>query len=348
MRASGGKATTAGGDVFLHGGTPGAGVGSYGNVYLGHDKTAARGNVGIGTTSLNGKLTVSTSTDQDGVRIDMGTNYGTFLNMIASRGLNFTSRMENTDSGGTVGFEYRVGSSDLVSRFTSLGTDNGRLDFVGEHNFTTPIMSLLTSTSNVGIGTNNPQTKLQVEGVISPATNNTYSLGNSTYRFTEVFATNGVINTSDRREKKDIEESDLGLEFIQKLRPVSYRWNTGVDSDVHYGLIAQEAEQAVQETRGDGEPTSIVTRDPQSDRYGVRYSELISPLIKAVQELSGQIAKIFVQLEDLATQKADQKELESAQAEIQQLRQENQNKTQEIQSLKSYLCQKDPQAPFCQ
>ncbi|MBN8538223.1 MAG: tail fiber domain-containing protein [Deltaproteobacteria bacterium] len=137
---------------------------------------------------------------------------------------------------------------------------------------------------NVGIGTTAPQTTLQVAGVISPAVDNTTTLGSATYRFTTVYATNGTINTSDRREKKDIYETDLGLDFINKLRPVSYRWNSGIDNDVHYGLIAQEAEQVIDEI-GKGEKTSIVTHDETTDRYGVRYSELISPLIKAIQEL---------------------------------------------------------------
>jgi hypothetical protein len=145
----------------------------------------------------------------------------------------------------------------------------------------------ITDTGNVGIGTTSPQTTLQVAGVISPALNNAYSLGNVTYRFTEVYATNGVINTSDRREKKDIYDADLGLDFINKLRPVAYRWNTGVDNDVHYGLIAQEADQAIAGVprRDTAHKTSIVTHDESSDKYGVRYSELIAPLIKAAQEL---------------------------------------------------------------
>lgn len=336
-----------GGHVYISGGIPG-GSNPYGNVYLGHDGTSARGNVGVGTTMLNGKLSVATSTDQDAIKINMGTSFGRFLDMTGARGLNLTSRMENTVSGGTVGWEYRVGSADFATRMTSLGANSGRFDFVGEENFGSPIMSLITSSTNVGIGTNNPQTKLQVEGVISPATNNTYSLGNSSYRFTEVYATNGVINTSDRREKKEIKDSNLGLEFIQKLRPVSYQWNTGVDSDIHYGLIAQEAEQAVQEIRGDRKPTSIVTRDPQSDRYGVRYSELISPLIKAVQELSQQTSQLLQKVQALVVQKAEQKDVTDLKFEIQKLREENNLKSQELQSIKSYLCQKDPQAPLCQ
>ncbi len=156
---------------------------------------------------------------------------------------------------------------------------------------------------NIGIGTTSPQTTLQVQGVISPATNNTYTLGNATYRFTEVYATNGVINTSDRREKKDIYDTDLGLDFINKLRPVSYRWNTGVDDDVHYGLIAQEAKQVIAET-SKSEKTSIVTHDETTDRYGVRYSELISPLIKAVQELYNRFLRVDREISSVKAENA--------------------------------------------
>lgn len=183
---------------------------------------------------------------------------------------------------------------------------------------------------NVGIGITSPQTTLQVAGVISPATNNTYSLGSAAYRFTEVHATNGVINTSDRREKIDIYDSDLGLDFITKLRPVSYRWSTGVDNDVHYGLIAQEAEQVISEV-GKTEKTSIVTHDETTDRYGVRYSELISPLIKAVQELFNKLMDV------VAHQSAQDREIAELKAKAQKAEQENAAKSKEIAELKARL-----------
>jgi hypothetical protein len=189
------------------------------------------------------------------------------------------------------------------------------------------------ATGNVGIGTTSPQTTLQVAGVISPSVNNTYTLGNATYRFTEVYATNGVINTSDRREKKDISDTDLGLDFINRLRPVSYRWNTGVDSDVHYGLIAQEAEQAIADT-GRSEKTSIVTHDEKTDRYGVRYSELISPLIKAVQELYRKIVGIEAQ------QNAQERKIAELESRAQKAEQEN-------AAIKAYLCSKEKNAAIC-
>src|SRR5699024_2236228 len=51
---------------------------------------------------------------------------------------------------------------------------------------------------------------------------NQLQLGNST---TDVYAFNAVQTRSDERDKKDIKDSDLGLEFINKLRPVKYKWN---------------------------------------------------------------------------------------------------------------------------
>jgi prepilin-type N-terminal cleavage/methylation domain-containing protein len=84
---------------------------------------------------------------------------------------------------------------------------------------------------------------------------------------------------SDLRLKKDIKDSDLGLGFIEKLRPVSYRYKTG-GKPLSYGFIAQEVEKAL-----DGRAASMVTR--QNDKmktYELNYSEIISPLVRAVQE----------------------------------------------------------------
>lgn len=205
----------------------------------------------------------------------------------------------------------------------------------------------ITSQGLVGIGTSTPQTKLQVAGVISPSANNTYSLGNSTYRFTEVFATNGAVNTSDRREKKNISDSNLGLEFIMNLRPVSYEWNTGVDSVTHYGLIAQEAESTLEKTLGQSQSTSIVTYDKEADRYGVRYSELIAPLIKSVQELYKKITQQDISIADQNRKIASIDEEKAEKSALEVLKNQNELLKQENQNIKSYLCQKDPTAPFC-
>jgi hypothetical protein len=176
---------------------------------------------------------------------------------------------------------------------------------------------------NVGIGTASPSTLLQVAGEISPSADNTYSLGDGALRFTSVYAVNGAIQTSDRRQKKDIQPSDLGLDFIRKLQPVSYHWNNGTDNDLHYGLIAQDTERAVAEAKNQSgdkavdASNTIVEHDKKTDRYGLKYTELISPIIKAVQELYDKLVGVDRQI---ASVKADNARLE---AEVQQLKQDN-------------------------
>lgn len=197
----------------------------------------------------------------------------------------------------------------------------------------------LSSAGNFGVGTTNPTQKLMVAGNIAPSVNGTYDLGTSTLRFTNVYATSGVVNTSDARMKKDIRDSDLGLDFVNSLRPVSYYWKEGSDSKLHYGLIAQETEKSLsvakeKSNRTDEVDNVIVTHDEKSDAYGLRYTELISPLIKAVQEI---YAKLTISDRNIAS---IQVELSEKEQRIQKL--EEQNK-----ALRAYLCAKDPAAPIC-
>ena len=51
---------------------------------------------------------------------------------------------------------------------------------------------------------------------------NQLQLGDSA---TTTYAYGAVQNRSDKRDKTDVHNSDLGLEFIQKLRPVKFRWD---------------------------------------------------------------------------------------------------------------------------
>jgi hypothetical protein len=143
---------------------------------------------------------------------------------------------------------------------------------------------------------------------VLPITDNVGYVGDSSHRWQAIYAVNGSILTSDEREKKDITNSDLGLDFINALRPVSYKWivgenivteefvedETGFSTKIetitpragkrtHYGLISQEVEKIL-----DGKDFGGFIYDLETDRYSLRYDEFISPLIKAIQELSKQ------------------------------------------------------------
>ena len=110
----------------------------------------------------------------------------------------------------------------------------------------------------------------------------------------EMYA-NGTINTSDERLKKDIQDSDLGLDFINKLRPVSYKFKKDKQyKKLKYGIIAQE----VQEVLKDGhEDFAGITE--KGEYLGADYVQFIAPLMKAVQELSEKVESQQKEIEEL-------------------------------------------------
>ena len=169
---------------------------------------------------------------------------------------------------------------------------------------------ITADSSNLYLGTaNSARLIITSAGNLQPGADNAYSLGISGTRWSAVWAANGTIQTSDEREKKDIINSDLGLEFISKLRPVSFKWKVGinkvtseklVDEDgneslkeiitpvqgkrTHYGLIAQEVKEAL----GDVDFGGFI-HDSETDIMGLRYDQFIPLLIKSIQELKAEI-----------------------------------------------------------
>jgi hypothetical protein len=95
-----------------------------------------------------------------------------------------------------------------------------------------------------------------------------------------VYAT-GFLNSSDKRLKSNIQNSNLGLDFINKLRPVSYYRNNDESKKTEYGLIAQELEETLNSAGVTN--NGIISKDGEG-MYSVRYNDLIAPMIKAIQE----------------------------------------------------------------
>jgi hypothetical protein len=160
---------------------------------------------------------------------------------------------------------------------------------------------------------------VDVHGVLLPNVDNARLLGQSGRRWSQVWAANGTIQTSDEREKTEITDVDLGLDFVQKLRPVTYKWKVGenivertfgkdeegndTESETitpragkrkHYGLIAQE----VKEVLGDKDFGGYI-HDTETDHMGLRYDQFIPILIKAVQEQQEMIDKLKEEIEEL-------------------------------------------------
>jgi hypothetical protein len=162
-------------------------------------------------------------------------------------------------------------------------------------------------------------------GYSRPMDDNDTQSGSSTRRWTRVFAVNTTISSSDERDKLDINDSPLGLDFINDLRPVAYRWKVGekkviidqegnpiLDADgnktyeiregvrKHYGLISQEVKQAVDNSGVDDFAGWV--QDDMSDpdsHQSISYEQFIAPLIKSVQELSAEVQTLKAKVAEL-------------------------------------------------
>ena len=138
-------------------------------------------------------------------------------------------------------------------------------------------------------------------------TNGGTNIGTGSYRWGQIYSTSSSISTSDRTLKNNIQSSDLGLEFIKKLNPVSYKFNDGTSGRTHYGLISQDVETVLTslgktgvdfggfckdkntrvETKPDENGEIIdVQIEEEGDTYSLRYEEFIGPLVKAIQDLA--------------------------------------------------------------
>jgi len=155
-------------------------------------------------------------------------------------------------------------------------------------------------------------------GQNSTAIGNGASVSNANYISignTSVTAIRGQVNFttySDGRFKTNIRENVPGLDFIMKLRPVTYNWdihkfnahNRGEDYQLYpasykngdeaailakekityTGFIAQEVEHAAKASQFDF--SGVLKPANEKDAYSLSYAEFVVPLVKATQELT--------------------------------------------------------------
>lgn len=245
-----------------------------------HMRINSSGNVGIGTSSPGQTLSVTSAS---------GT-VAEFLGESGPHGL----RIYGNDAGfGAIG-HVSSGSYDL-----RIESDGG----VGIGGPTTINYALEVEGAQIGRGSVYFHTTM-------PLTDNTYDLGHGSYRWDDIFATNNVINTSDRNLKNTITNSDLGLDFINRLSPKSYKFNGGTRT--HYGLIAQDVETVLSDiSKPTADFAGFIKMIPEEEApkheenpntettYGLRYGEFIAPLIKALQEADDKIEALTARIEAL-------------------------------------------------
>jgi hypothetical protein len=250
-------------------------AGGYAGAFVG-------GNVGIGTAAPAQILDI---------------NSGAYSDILFARNPSYTSfnalslNGKVTDAGIT-GF---FAGSNVDSNLYIQATSGGGIVFRTNGN---TLQSIITSSGNFGIGNFSPSYTLQVNGSVA---------GTSPY-----------VNTSDIRFKKNVQPLDLGLNIVTQMRPVSFEWDDKALNEWNYrslsakeraligsrpehedpamqgkqmGFVAQEIEKIL---------PSVVVTEPNADNIkGMKYSELIPVLVKAIQELKADNDNLHKQLDAL-------------------------------------------------
>jgi hypothetical protein len=161
--------------------------------------------------------------------------------------------------------------------------------------------------SNITSGSNNTCVGQGAGGSSSPINistgSNVVCIGNNS--ITSAFVKVDWTVTSDKRDKTDVEALTMGLDFVNQLNPVTYRWDMRSDYDdatpdgthkkqkLFSGLLAQDVETLERTYNYKVEDeTALLTSKGEDGNYGLTYSKFVPVLINAVQELSATVTTL--------------------------------------------------------
>ena len=197
-----------------------------------------------------------------------------------------TNAMNNTTTGGS---NTAVGRNALNVNTT--GTSNTAIG--NSANVSTAALTNATAIGN---------------GAITDLSNK-IRLGNNSV--TSIGGQVGFTTFGDARFKQNIKEETHGLDFIKLLKPVSYNYDiNGIDNfwglkedeqtnaeakksraaqinNRYSGFLAQDVDKAAQSINYNFSGIDKPADDSKST-WGLRYGDFVVPLVKAVQELSGE------------------------------------------------------------
>jgi hypothetical protein len=174
-------------------------------------------------------------------------------------------------SGNTfIGFQSGIAASTSFNN-TFIGNSSGS--------------SFTSGQNNIALGNNaNPATS---------TTNNSVTLGNSSITALRCAVTS-ITSLSDARDKKEVKDLNVGLEFIDSLRPVTFVWDDRDEEGKHdiadFGFIAQDLKTAQE----DAEMADVLklVYDENPEKLEASYGKLIPILVKAIQELSTELKAV--------------------------------------------------------
>ena len=150
-------------------------------------------------------------------------------------------------------------------------------------------------------GNNNVFLGYGAEG-LAPGSSCTITLGNSSITAIRAQVTS-ITALSDARDKTDIVDIPLGLDFIRQIRPVKFTWNMRDGSKVgqgYAGFIAQELKQAMDYHQVKDWLELVISNEDES-RYEAAPGKLLPVMVKAIQELADEnteLRKLIIGLQE--------------------------------------------------
>ena len=170
--------------------------------------------------------------------------------------------------------------------------------------------------ADVSTGTMNNATVIGANAIVNA--DNKVRIGNSSVTVIEGQVAYSF--PSDARFKENVQDDVKGLDFILKLRPVSYNFNrskyaafihenTGgrekelvdLSSIRTTGFIAQDLEKTIHES-GFSSFSAVHAPTNETDNYSVSYEQFVVPLVKSVQELNKKVEDLESAIKELKKQ----------------------------------------------
>ena len=289
-----------------HGALDALTTGQY-NVAIGGDSPLGANNTGTRNIAIGNGALLQPDGENDNIAIGSDTLTGAVsggeknIAIGTSAGIALTSGDNNTFMGYEAGHDVTTSANNVY-----IGTYAGDRGVDGDGNVCVGYEADLTGsdqTNAIALGYN-----IQAQG-------SHFSFGKASNVVTNQFSSDANWSrSSDVRKKREIYDQELGLDFINDLRTVNFKWKpsnefpkewrdyseeNNMDTDViMHGFIAQEVKEALDKHANNKDVKFGGWREGDDGMQHTSREMFVIPLIKAVQELSTEVKELKAKLEN--------------------------------------------------
>ena len=290
-----GTANSAFGHEALRYATSGSNLTAIGNKAL-EQVTTASNHTAVGSGAAR-YITTATNITCVGYNSGHAKSTGDSLTAVGNNSLRQATGNNNTAMGNNAGYSITTGTNNVImghySQMLNNVTDNTMIGHAAGYN--------TSGNQNTGIGQgacngtsgNNNACLGAGANPSSGTSGNQVTLGNSSITNLRC-ADTSISSLSDRRDKTDIIDLPVGLDFINKIRAVRFKWQTreGVpskDGTIRGGFIAQE----LQDVMTDFNASWLdLVHDDNPEKLEAKQGKLLPVMVKAIQELSAKVTAL--------------------------------------------------------